>query len=214
LTILETISKTIPGCNSTKIQHSYKGFNFFDTYSQYFSKVRDGNLKLLEIGVDTGASLRLWKNYLPNSNIYGLDIDHACKKYEEDRIKIFIGGQTDNSILNEVIKEGPYDAIIDDGSHVNKFTIETFNKLFPHVTSKGLYVIEDLHCCYELLEDLNVRKIWPGMSYSPSVNLNNNPQDFKDWIWRIFDDQNNPHNQKGDILSLQLWPKICFIIKV
>ncbi|HEY2766460.1 MAG TPA: hypothetical protein VGJ13_20985 [Pseudonocardiaceae bacterium] len=43
---------------------------------------------------------------------------------------------------------GPLDIVIDDGSHISKHVIGSFDALFPHVRPGGLYVIEDLQMSY------------------------------------------------------------------
>jgi demethylmacrocin O-methyltransferase len=43
---------------------------------------------------------------------------------------------------------GPFDIIIDDGSHVNGHVIETFKIMFPKLKDGGVYVIEDIQTAY------------------------------------------------------------------
>jgi hypothetical protein len=51
---------------------------------------------ILEIGVFGGGSLEMWRNYFaPKCHVYGVDIEPACKSYEQERTKIFIGDQAD-----------------------------------------------------------------------------------------------------------------------
>src|ERR1700733_5337217 len=130
--------------------------NFYSPYyNEHFKKIRYKNLKILEIGVGCfdnplcgGESLRMWKNYFPNSTIYGIDI---CDKtsLQEKRIKIFQGSQADEVFLKKVCEEhGPFDIIIDDGSHVSCHIITSFNVLFPFLKEGGYYAIEDLHVSY------------------------------------------------------------------
>lgn len=196
---------------SLKYTHKFLGLDFFDIYDKYFFSIKDNKINILEIGVLEGDSLRVWKKYFKNANIYGLDVNPECKKHEEEKINIEIGSQNDIGILQKIInKVKNFDIIIDDGSHVNKYTINTFNFLFPFLKSGGLYIIEDLHCCYEKLDDLNVRKIWPGMSYNNSDNLNNNIEDMRRFFNDIFD---NLNYQRGEILSIHYWSRICFILK-
>jgi hypothetical protein len=112
-------------------------------------------MKILEIGIggyddpkSGGESLRMWKNYFPNSMIYGIDIVDK-KALEEDRIKIFTGSQDDEFFLNKVVTEaGELDIIIDDGSHINEHVIKSFNILFPALKEGGIYVVEDTHTSY------------------------------------------------------------------
>jgi hypothetical protein len=96
-----------------------------------------------------GASTRTWKEYFHKSQIIGVDINPQCKKYEEERITIEIGSQIDGEFLNKVIdKHGPFDMILDDGSHVNSHVIYSFEQLWKSVKSKGVYVVEDVATSY------------------------------------------------------------------
>ena len=52
---------------------STRTHGFTNHYQVYFELLRDLPLKLLEIGVQSGASLRMWKQYFPKAEIYGLD---------------------------------------------------------------------------------------------------------------------------------------------
>lgn len=74
--------------------HTFRGYSYLDVYERYFRPLKRRPINLLEIGVKEGRSLRLWKAYFPKAKIYGLDIDPACKQYEEDRISIEIGRPT------------------------------------------------------------------------------------------------------------------------
>jgi demethylmacrocin O-methyltransferase len=63
--------------------------------------------------------------------------------------EIFCGSQSDEKILSKIVnKYKKFDIIIDDGSHVNKDVIKTFNFLFPFLSENGLYFIEDIQTSY------------------------------------------------------------------
>lgn len=123
-------------------------------YHAYFKYLKDSPVRLLEIGVggyrtDTGGgSLRLWKEYFPNGQISGIDIVDKSA-LEEERIQIYCGDQSDTTFLEEVnAKSGPFDIIIDDGSHINAHIIKSFEVLFPLLRQDGIYVVEDLQTSY------------------------------------------------------------------
>ena len=63
-------------------------------------------------------------------------------------IKIKIGSQTDENFLETIKHLGPFDLIIDDGSHINSDIIFSYEHLFPSVKSEGVYVIEDACTSY------------------------------------------------------------------
>lgn len=131
------------GTDKSSLVHSYT-----KNYEQYFEPIRHESLKILEIGVQTGASLRMWKHYFPNAEIYGFDC-YDCSPFEEDRITIFKGIQNNISSLEECNRQaGAFNIIIDDGSHKNPDVLACFEYFFPRMTPGGLYVIEDLNVCY------------------------------------------------------------------
>jgi len=149
---------------------------YTNRYSIYLESYRDIEFNLLEIGVYNGASVRMWKEYFTKANIVAIDIDPRCKEYEEDRITIHIGDQTDVNFLNKLVdKHGHFEVILDDGGHSFKQQIVSFETLFPRLTPGGLYFLEDMHTSYRL------KSVWDdhyitGVNYFKNlvdaVNLN------------------------------------------
>jgi hypothetical protein len=129
-----------------------KWIHYFDVYDRHFSKYRNKEIVILEIGVFQGGSLQMWKNYFGDkAKIYGIDIEPRCKEMEEENIKIFIGSQSDRKFLKEVKKQiPPVDILIDDGGHTMNQQIVTFEELFNQVKDDGVYLCEDLHTSYWL----------------------------------------------------------------
>jgi hypothetical protein len=126
--------------------------NYCTKYEKYLPFKKEYNIKLLEIGVLNGSSLKMWKEYYRNYQyIVGLDINPNCKCFEEQQSRLYveIGSQTDESFLSTVMaKYGVFDLIIDDGSHVQKDVLYTFEKLFSCLKSGGVYIVEDVCCSY------------------------------------------------------------------
>jgi hypothetical protein len=109
-------------------------------YPTYFEPIKDEPIKLLEIGIYEGNSLRMWRDYFTKAQIYGLDVDPS-RKFEEERIHTFIGDQSSRDVLKAL--PGPFDIVIDDGSHKCQDMITSFECLFPMLPAGGLYFIED-----------------------------------------------------------------------
>jgi hypothetical protein len=128
----------------------HKWHHYFDIYNNHFSRFRNLPVTILEIGVSEGGSLQMWKSYFgPQARIYGVDIDSRCKELEEDQIKIIIGDQANRVFLREIGDEIKHiDILIDDGGHTMTQQIITFEELYPFVSEKGIYLIEDLHTSY------------------------------------------------------------------
>lgn len=133
--------------------HWYTG-----NYERYFASLRDQRVTVLEIGIGGyadpaggGASLQMWKHYFRRGVVYGLDIFDKSG-IAEARVRPVRGDQSDVAFLTEFAEAaGPFDVIIDDGSHMNADVITSFQALFPHLKPGGLYVVEDTQTAY-----------WPG----------------------------------------------------
>jgi len=123
--------------------------NYCTKYEKYLPFNRYDNLNILEIGVLNGKSLKTWKEYFYRSNILGIDITPECKQYEEERIKVEIGSQADNEFLIKIRNQyGPFDLILDDGSHINSHVVYSFQYLWTSLKSGGVYIIEDCGSAY------------------------------------------------------------------
>jgi hypothetical protein len=124
-------------------------------YERFLAHLRDRPITLLEIGVGGyedptvgGESLRMWKEYFPSGRIVAIDV-YDKQALVEDRIDIVQGSQDDPVVLERLGNEyGPFDVIVDDGSHHSPHVIASFTHLFPHLTPDGIYVIEDLQTSY------------------------------------------------------------------
>jgi cephalosporin hydroxylase len=124
--------------------------HYFEVYERHFSKYRNKDIVLLEIGTFNGGSLQMWKNYFGDrAKIYGIDINPNCKQVEEENITILIGSQSDRNFLKKVKEEiPPIDILIDDGGHTMLQQIVSFEELFSHVKPDGVYLCEDMHTSY------------------------------------------------------------------
>lgn len=112
-------------------------------YEPLFDRAPD-ELVLMEIGVHMGASLSMWKTFLPHATIVGVDIAPDAKRFERDGVVIEIGSQYDGDFLREIGKRHRPYIVIDDGSHIEDHQIYSFEHLFEYVSPGGLYIIEDV----------------------------------------------------------------------
>lgn len=164
--------------NTDKAAHGY-----CEVYEKAFNHLRNANIKILEIGVFYGGSLRTWRDYFTNAEIHGIDLDiERCGIIEGTTLhKINV----DNAVELEQFskKYGPFDIIIDDASHTMKHQQKTFNALWSKLLPGGYFVIEDIHtsflpkleghspCAldehnktttYKMVEALKEKKSWSG----------------------------------------------------
>jgi SAM-dependent methyltransferase len=121
------------------VDHKFTPF-----YHSKLESLRDKNINVLEIGVFHAQSLRTWKDYFYNAKIYGFDIDDR-RCYQEDRIIIEQGDQTDIPFLKNVFNGVEFDLIIDDGGHTMFQQQTTLVHIFDRLKPGGVYILEDLH---------------------------------------------------------------------
>jgi hypothetical protein len=128
----------------------YGGHLYTPIYHELFAHLRENPLKLLEIGIGGyasvragGLSLKMWAEYFPFATIIGLDIE---KKNLElpPRVQVVQGSQDDVALLARLSAEfGPFDIVIDDGSHIVQHMIASFQALYPLMADDAIYAIED-----------------------------------------------------------------------
>ncbi len=158
---------------------STKAHAYTILYDRHFSSLRDESVRILEIGIQNGFSLKTWKEYFPQGKIVGIDIVDL-KHLEEDRVSILKGSQSDTKFLIELnASHGPFDIIIDDGSHYSTDIKASFYCLFPLLKSGGIYVVEDLHTNY-----------WERSSKFPDWYKGKRTETFVDEIKKLMDKVN------------------------
>lgn len=125
----------------------WKWRHYFEIYERHLARFRGQRIGVVEIGVLGGGSLQMWREYFgPDSHVYGIDIDPACREEERDGVEIFIGDQGDPAFWARFLENSPaIDVVIDDGSHHPHHQVVTLEGLLPHIRPGGVYICEDIH---------------------------------------------------------------------
>ena len=136
--------------------------NFAQYYSEIFYNKKNSIKNFLEIGLGSNnidvpsnmgvggkplASLRAWRDYFKNANIYGGDIDKEILK-NEDRIKTHYVDQTNPSsikIMFENFGVKNFDIILEDGLHEFNANICFFENSIDFLSNDGVYIVEDIY---------------------------------------------------------------------
>ena len=122
--------------NTDKVWHGY-----IPRYEQHFASLREEPVTLVEIGIASGESMRMWNRYFvnPGAEFLGIDIEpDTPTDYDSRTVTAIADGTT-------YPYDGPQvDIIIDDGSHVSKDILAAIEHWWKHLKSGGWYVIEDL----------------------------------------------------------------------
>jgi hypothetical protein len=121
--------------------------HYFEIYDRHFAKFVGSEVYVVEVGVSSGGSLPMWLDYFgAGCHVYGVDIDPACKAHETKSIRVCTGDQGDPRFWKWFLREIPrIDILIDDGGHMPRQQIVTFESIFAHIAPGGVYLCEDMH---------------------------------------------------------------------
>jgi predicted O-methyltransferase YrrM len=132
---------------------AYHNYHFH--YARKFKDIRHKVKKVLEIGVFRGHSMLMWKDFFPNAQIYGVDIDYSnhhfglnafdlCK--DEDRIKLFEMDACNPNNVKAIMRTigNDVDIIIDDGSHHPYHQLFALLHYTDYLKYDGVFVVEDV----------------------------------------------------------------------
>lgn len=103
-----------------------------------------------------GASLRAFRDFLPNCQVFGADVDKRIL-FQEDRIRTFFVDQTDIDSFSDLAKLNVlFDLIIDDGLHSPNANIAVMLFGLEKLAINGWLVVEDI--------DESARPFWQVVS--------------------------------------------------
>jgi hypothetical protein len=136
-----------------RIKHVYTPF-----YYEMFKDRRNLVKKVFEMGIgyddtmphcgdvyEVGASLRMWRDFFPNAQVYGADIS-AKAMFRSHRIKTYICDETKPDRVEELIKRvgTDIDLFVDDGLHHYKYQALLAKTVLPLINDGVTYIIEDI----------------------------------------------------------------------
>lgn len=123
-----------------RLKHVYTPF-----YYELFKNRRKTVKKVLEMGIDLGASLKMWQDFFPNAEIYGADINPDFL-FDEGRIKTFLCDEDKESQLRQLIKKtgSDIDLFVDDAIHKPRRQIFLAQTILPLLDDGVIYIIEDV----------------------------------------------------------------------
>jgi cephalosporin hydroxylase len=127
-------------------RHSY-----LELYEKLLHKKKRSARNILEIGIEWGGSIKLWRDYFSQACIYGLDI----MSLEE----VWSGIKNDSQIIlytsidaydeeffttNFLDKKIQFDMVLDDGPHTLESMIKFIEFYSQILADDGILIIEDV----------------------------------------------------------------------
>mgnify|MGYP003632097010 CR=1 FL=1 len=164
---------------------------YTEHYAKVFDPIRHLPLKVLEIGVYNGASIRMWEAYFPRSKVYGVDNGRICspKVMESLRNERVVTEYVDQSNRDDLINflekhGGEFDIIIDDGHHYQEHQQVSWGALFPALKSGGHYIIEDIVLPTKSMADKPYREGKDELDWSSRWGIKD-AKYFSDATWTV-----------------------------
>jgi hypothetical protein len=149
----------------------WKWQHYFEVYERHLSKFVGRESTMLEIGIYSGGSLEMWRDYFgPQCQIVGVDIEPSTKLYEDKSTRVLIGDQSDRDFWRRFREEiRSLDIVIDDGGHAPHQQRATMEELLPHLRPGGVFICEDIHGVHNefgayvagMIQNLNAMSVEP-----------------------------------------------------
>lgn len=134
------------GTDKSSKLHDYLRF-----YEFFLSPLRDQPLTFVELGINTGNSLRTWERYFTKAKIIGVDIKQKWVDQKFEKAKTVLGDCGDREFLTEFAKKHHPHIILDDASHFWSHQVAAFESMFPHILPGGYFIMEDLNTSFGVL---------------------------------------------------------------
>ncbi len=133
----------------TKFNDRDSVHSYIEVYEDLFAPYRSKAVRVLEIGLFDGHSLRMWEEYFSLSEVHGVDISDQPLGMKDLRPMIAEGthnisifNATDHNQFEKRFPIEMFQVIIDDASHTFADQIAIYENCKDHLN--GIYVIEDV----------------------------------------------------------------------
>ena len=123
--------------------------SYLPLYQQLLIKKKDTAKNVLEIGICSGGSIKLWNDFFVNAKIHGLDIipiENIWSEIKNDNIALYNSNAYDDTFFNEnfLDKNIKFDVLIDDGPHTLVSMIKFIQLYSKVMADDGILIIEDI----------------------------------------------------------------------
>jgi SAM-dependent methyltransferase len=115
--------------------------NIKDVYEQCLKKY-EYPISFLELGVNTGYSLRKWKEMCyTNSKLYGMDITYKNLQIDSSEFTLFTGNILDKNQVDFLLKNLSFHIILHDACPLDH--VEIFSNFHPYLKNNGTFIFEN-----------------------------------------------------------------------
>lgn len=124
--------------------------SYIPIYEDILKDYRHAAKYILEIGLMSGESLRMWNNYF-DGTVYGMDCEIKpiggkadLTAVIKEGYNIVIGDASKKEDVEKYFSKIKFDVIIEDANHEIDQQVSIYQNLKPHLNEGGMYIIEDV----------------------------------------------------------------------
>lgn len=147
-------------CNQDKIRTLESDKHYWHRYTAEYERLIFSKLRprrIVEFGVLEGSSIVALSDRFPAAEIIGIDILPVQSGWpQSDRIRYLQVDQAERESIAAIFRRvGACDLVIEDGSHIPQHQATCLVESWPHITSGGWYIVEDIHTSHPNNPDWN-----------------------------------------------------------
>jgi len=149
--VLQKKVSQVPTFESYYNSHTGRGVwkwtSALGAYQRHFMPLASRSTKLLEVGVQSGGSINMYRSVLPLAYYYGMDINRNCLGFADQQTTIYLGDQAQVPAWQHFFSAVTpnLDICIDDGGHQPHQMLATIQQVLPRMNQGGFYLTEDIH---------------------------------------------------------------------
>lgn len=124
--------------------------SYIEVYEEILAPYRGRAKNILEVGLMSGESLRMWSEYFMGV-VHGIDCDIKpingmadLTQAIADGLRVSIGDATSAADIEKFYKGIKFDVVIEDAGHSLQQQLDIYNTLKPYLYPWSIYIIEDV----------------------------------------------------------------------
>lgn len=124
--------------------------SYIDVYEDVLIPYRGTAKNILEIGLMSGESLRMWDEYF-SGDVYGVDCDIKpvngladLTKAISDGLRISIGNAESPTDISKFFNGIKFQVVIEDAGHHIEQQLKIYETIKPYLDKGSVYIIEDV----------------------------------------------------------------------
>ena len=148
---MKTLSEIYLDCKKGDWPDKGSVHSYIEIYEELLSPYRHTAKNVLEIGLMSGESLRMWDEYF-DGTVYGMDcsvtpIDGLANLkpiMAEGKHNIVIGDAANPMDIEKYFNGVKFDVVIEDANHDIEQQLQMYVTLKPYLSKGSIYIIEDV----------------------------------------------------------------------